>query len=142
MNRAMKDLPVAEVLIDIPFYDIDILGVAWHGHYVKYLEIARGALMEKIAYNYREMKESGFEWPVIELKLRYVHPAQLGQKIKVKAMLREFELRLAIDYLITDAVTGARLSKGHTIQVPVNIKTQEMEFGAPPVLYRKLGIET
>ena len=56
-------------------------------------------------------------------------------------MLREFELHLKVDYLITDAETGARLSKGHTIQVPVDMRTQQMVFGTPQVLYRKLGIE-
>ncbi len=142
MSSRQQVLPVAEVLIDVPFHDIDLMGVAWHGHYVKYCEIARGALLDKFAYNYKEMKESGFAWPVIELKLRYAHPAHYGQKIKVKAMLREFELRLKIDYLIVDAETGRRLSRGHTVQVPLDMQTQKMVFGAPPVLYRKLGIRT
>ena len=142
MNSTTNDLPTAEVLIDIPFFDIDVLGVAWHGHYIKYLEIARGALMATFDYNYTAMKESGYSWPVIELKMRYAKPARLGQKIKVTAKLREFELRLVIDYVITDVETGARLSKGHTIQVPVNRETEEMQFGAPSVLYRKLGFET
>ena len=142
MSERSPDLPVAEALIDIPFHDVDLMGVAWHGHYAKYCEIARCALLDEFAYNYKEMKESGYAWPVMELKLRYAHPARLGQKIKVGAALREFELYLKIDYLITDAENGARLSKGHTIQVPVNIQTQKMLFGAPPVLYEKLGIRT
>ena len=141
MNRSTKDLPGAEVMIDIPFHDVDLLGVAWHGHYAKYFEIARAELMDTIFYSYREMKESGYAWPITELKLRYVHPARLGQKIRVKAVMKEFELRIVIDYLITDAETGVRLSKGHTIQVPVDLETDEMLFGAPPVLYQKLGIE-
>lgn len=141
MSNAKQNLPVAEVFIEIPFYEIDPLGVAWHGHYVKYLEIARAALMETISYGYVDMKDSGYAWPVTELKLRYVRPARLGQKIKIRAMMREFELRLVINYLITDAETGERLSKGHTIQVPVDMETNEMQFGAPPVLYRKLRIK-
>jgi acyl-CoA thioester hydrolase len=140
MSSDAPELPMGEILVDIPFHDIDLMGVAWHGHYVKYCEIARCALLDKIEYNYKEMKESGFSWPVIELKLRYAHPARLGQKIRVRAAMKEFELHLKIDYLITDAKTGERLSKGHTIQVPVDMKTQEMLFGAPPVLYEKLGI--
>lgn len=43
MNSAIKSLPASDVFIDIPFFDVDVMGVAWHGHYVKYLEIARGA---------------------------------------------------------------------------------------------------
>lgn len=141
MNGSKVELPAATVTIDIPFFDVDPLGVAWHGHYIKYLEIARAALMETISYSYREMRESGYAWPITEVKLRYVHPARLGQKIKVMAKMREYELRIVVDYQITDAETGARLSKGHTVQVPVDLATNEMQFGAPPILYQKLGIE-
>jgi acyl-CoA thioester hydrolase len=142
MIDPVPKLPDAEIFVEIPFHDVDLMEVAWHGHYVKYCEIARCALLDKIAYNYKEMKESGFAWPVIELKLRYAHPARLGQRIRVRAALREFEMRLRIDYLIADAETDKRLSKGHTIQVPVDMRTEKMLFGAPAILYKKLGIRT
>ena len=25
----------AEVRLEVPFHDVDVMGVAWHGHYVK-----------------------------------------------------------------------------------------------------------
>ncbi len=34
------------------FHDLDPMEVVWHGHYVKYLEIARCALLEKWNYSY------------------------------------------------------------------------------------------
>lgn len=141
MNDMPPDLPSTEVVVEIPFHDVDMMGVAWHGHYAKYCEIARCALLDTFSYNYPEMKESGYSWPVIELKLRYAHPARMGQKIKIRASLREYELHMKIDFLITDAESGKRLSKGHTIMVPVDLETEEMLFGSPPVLYEKLGIE-
>ncbi len=141
MNSDTQIFPASEIFIDIPFFNVDVLGVAWHGHYVKYLEIARGALMDTFDYNYTEMRKSGFSWPVVKLELRNVHPARLGQKIKVTAKLQEFELRLVVNYLITDVETGPRLSQGHTVQVPVEMDTGKMLIGTPPVLYRKLGID-
>lgn len=141
MNSRTWKLPSAEVVIDIPFHDVDLMGVAWHGHYAKYCEVARCALLDKFAYNYKEMKESGFAWPVIEMKLRYAHPARLGQKIRVEASLREYELHLKIEYLISDAETNKRLSKGYTIQVPVDLETEKLVYGTPPVIYEKLGID-
>lgn len=140
MNRRCPKLPSATVEVEIPFHDVDLMAVAWHGHYVKYCELARCALLDKFSYNYKEMKESGFAWPVIELKLRYAHPARLGQRIRVEAALREYELHLKIDYRITDAETNKRLSKGHTIQVPVDLKTEKLVYGTPPIVYKKLGI--
>ena len=29
--------------VTVPFFDVDSMNVVWHGHYVKYLEIARCA---------------------------------------------------------------------------------------------------
>jgi acyl-CoA thioester hydrolase len=48
-----------EIDIEIPFYDVDMMAIVWHGHYAKYFEIARYALLEKIDYNYLQMCDSG-----------------------------------------------------------------------------------
>lgn len=133
-------LPEVETTIVVPFYDVDMMEVAWHGHYIKYLEVARCELLDSIAYSYDQMKESGYAWPVIEIKLRYVQPARFGQKIKVRARLVEYEMRLKIDYLISDAETGKRLTKAHSVQVAVDMEREELLLGTPAILYRKLGI--
>ena len=140
MTRDAIKLPQTEVAVVIPFHDVDLMGVAWHGHYAKYFEIARCALLDQISYNYQEMKDSGFAWPIIEMKLRYAKPARFGQRVMVRARLVEYELRLKIDYVITDAESGERLTKGHTIQVAVNAQAEELLLSSPAILYEKLGI--
>ena len=130
----------AEVVIEIPFHDVDIGGVAWHGHYVKYLEIARCELLEKFDYNYPQMKASGYAWPVIDLRIRYPRPLYFQQKVRVKARLVEWENRLKISYLIEDLGTGQRLTKAYTVQVAIDLKTTEMQYFSPDILYQKLGI--
>ncbi|MFA5496224.1 MAG: acyl-CoA thioesterase [Porticoccaceae bacterium] len=133
-------LPSAEVIVEIPFHDVDSAQVAWHGHYAKYFELARCALLDRIDYNYPQMSASGYFWPVIDMRIRYVGAARFGQQIRVAATLTEWENRLRIDYLITDATTGKRLTKGHTFQVAVHIGSGEMLLASPPVLLQKLGI--
>jgi acyl-CoA thioester hydrolase len=130
----------AEVPITIPFHDVDMLGVAWHGHYAKYFEVARCALLEQLGYGYDAMRESGYMWPVIDMRLRYIKPLRFGQHIVVKATLREWENRMFIDYLVTDAASGQRLTKGSTSQVAVDMKNGEMLFVSPPVLFERLGV--
>ena len=129
----------AEVLIEVPFHDVDLVGIVWHGHYVKYFEIARCALLETFNYNYMQMMASGYGWPVIDLRLRYVKPAQFGQKLRVRATLVEWENRLRIEYLVSDAASGERLSKGETTQVAVHMATREMCLVSPDVLFERLG---
>ena len=125
----------------VQFNDSDPMGVTWHGNYLKYFEAARSDLMDKIEYNYTEMKESGYMWPVIDAHLRYVKPTFFKQKIKVTASLVEYEYRLKVTYLITDVLTGARLTKGDTVQVAVDCATEEMCLASPSILLEKLGIE-
>ena len=129
-----------ETRIKVPFHDLDPAGIAWHGHYAKYFEVARCALLESFDYNYDRMVESGYAWPVIDMHIRYVKPALFGQEILVTAELAEWEYRLKIDYVIRD-LGGARMCKGSTVQVAVDIKTREMLLRSPEVLFRRLGLE-
>ncbi|PVZ15484.1 MULTISPECIES: thioesterase family protein [unclassified Pseudomonas] len=122
-----------ETEIQVPFFDVDSMDVVWHGHYVKYLEVARCALLDHIGHNYTQMRDSGYAWPVIDLQLRYVHSAVFGQRLKVRADLVEWENRLKIHYLITCAATGTRLTRASSVQVAVEIATREMQLASPRV---------
>ncbi|WP_095192218.1 thioesterase family protein [Pseudomonas sp. Irchel 3A7] len=117
----------------VPFFDVDSMNVVWHGHYVKYLEIARCALLDKIGHNYSAMSGSGYAWPVIDLQLRYVRGAVFGQKLNVRANLVEWENRLKINYLISDLETGERLTRAVSVQVAVDMGSREMQLASPKV---------
>ena len=131
----------AEVEIQVQFYDLDPMEVVWHGNYVKYLEVARCALLDAIGYNYAEMKASGYMWPIIEMNLRYAAPATFGQRLRLSAEIVEWENRLRIDYLVSDAATGRRLNRATTTQVAVDIASGEMCFVSPPILFEKLRLQ-
>ena len=117
----------------VPFFDVDTMNVVWHGHYVKYLEVARCALLDKIGHNYDAMVASGYAWPVIDLQLRYVRGAVFGQKLNVRANLVEWENRLKISYLISDLQTGERLTRASSVQVAVDMSSREMQLASPKV---------
>ena len=119
--------------IVVPFFDVDSMHVVWHGHYVKYLEVARCALLDRIGHNYDAMVASGYAWPVIDLQLRYVRGAVFGQKLNVRASLVEWENRLKINYLISDLATGERLTRAVSVQVAVDMSSREMQLASPKV---------
>ncbi|SHM36638.1 acyl-CoA thioesterase [Vreelandella subglaciescola] len=133
-----RPLPRADVEIEIPFHDVDMMQVAWHGHYVRYLEIARCKLLDAIDYNYPQMRDSGFAWPVIDLRLRYAAPALFAQRIRIEARLTEWEHRLKVAYTIRDAATGQRLTRASSVQVAVGIDDQDMRLASPPALVERL----
>jgi acyl-CoA thioester hydrolase len=126
----------ASINIDVPFHDVDAMNVAWHGHYVKYFEIARCALLRLFNYDYPEMKASGYLWPVVHLK--YVRPAVYNQQLRVDATLIEYENRIKIGYEIFDVGSGERLTKGHTVQVAIDAITHELQYVSPPIVFKNL----
>jgi acyl-CoA thioester hydrolase len=126
----------AEVQVKVPFYDVDTLHVAWHGHYAKYMEQARCALLDGIGYNYDAMRDDGYVWPVIDMHIRYAQPARFGQLITVRAELVEWQNRLVVNYLITDAATGTRLTRATTTQIAVHAATHEMQMVSPACMVR------
>lgn len=134
------DLPEAEVFIEAPFHDVDMMEVVWHGHYAKYFEIARGALLDKIDYNYPQMRDSGYAWPIVDFRTRFIRPITFRQKVSVSARITEYEMRLKIDYLITDAATGERLTKAYTVQAAIDMASQELVYPSPRILLEKLGV--
>jgi acyl-CoA thioester hydrolase len=126
-------LPTAVINMRVPFYDVDLAGIVWHGHYLKYFELARCALLEAVGYSYMEMQDSGFLWPVVDTSIRYVNPLVLEQHVSVTACLKEWELRIVVDYEIHDA-QGALCTRGKTVQVPVDAKTKLLQLGSPELL--------
>ena len=133
-------LPSASVELEIPFHDVDVMQIAWHGHYVKYFEIARCRLLDRYDFNYQEMHDAGHSWPVIDLKVRYTKPLRFQQRIKVTATLVEWEFRLRIRYEITDAQSGAKLTTGQTDMVAIDNQSGEMLLASPAVVYQKFGL--
>jgi acyl-CoA thioester hydrolase len=128
----------ADVVIKAQFHDLDPMQVVWHGNYVRYLEQARCALLDRIAYNYTEMEASGFAWPVVDLRIKYVRPVRFAQEIVVSAQLVEYANRLKIEYRVRDQATGEVLTKATTVQVAVRIESGELQLDSPPALLDKL----
>ncbi|MCU4676654.1 acyl-CoA thioesterase [Catenovulum sp. 2E275] len=136
----MKNNPVltASTEFEVQFYDVDSMRVVWHGSYVKFLEIARCELLKKFDYNYLKMEASGYLWPIVDMRLKYVSSAKLGQIIEVEANLIEYESRLKIEYIIRDATSKQVLTKAYTIQVAVDMQNNEMLYQSPAVLTDKI----
>ncbi|BCL77387.1 hypothetical protein JHS3_31230 [Jeongeupia sp. HS-3] len=138
-ERATKPPRGTSIEWVVPFHDLDPMDICWHGNYVRYFEHARTALLQLIDYDYPQMRDSGYAWPVIELNIRYAKPLVYQQRIGICAEIVEWENRLKIRYEIRDAATGTRLTRGYTVQVAVDMQSREMCFLSPPILFEKLG---
>lgn len=129
----------AEKLITVEFYDLDPMNVVWHGNYVKYLETARCDLLNKLGYNYMDMRSDGFVYPVATMEMKYIKPCTFNQELRIVSVIEEFEPCLIIKYTIFDNKTGEKLFKAKTMQICVDINTRESVYEAPVNLKKKLS---
>jgi acyl-CoA thioester hydrolase len=135
----MKAIVSATVQAAPQFYDLDPMNVVWHGHYPRFLELGRVALMDQIGFGYEAMKMSGFAWPIIDMQMRYARSMRLAQRVDINAGIVEWENRLKITYSIRDAKTGDRVMRASSMQVAVDVENWEMQWQSPPALLEKLA---
>ena len=71
MFKRMHALTETSITLSVPFYDVDGLGIVWHGNYLKYCENARDALYYKCGCTSQVMAATGCIFPVVDLRLSY-----------------------------------------------------------------------
>ncbi|MDR0502311.1 MAG: acyl-CoA thioesterase [Treponema sp.] len=128
----------AETEISVEFYDLDPMRIVWHGNYINYFETGRRSLLAKIKYDYYEMEESGFAFPVIEISAKYLDSLKFKDRAVVKAILVEYENRLRIRYEIRNAATGRITTKGVSTQMAIDMRKMESCFLCPQILVDKV----
>jgi len=126
-----------EVMLETQFYDLDPMGVVWHGNYVRFFEQARCRLLDKIGYGYAEMEASGYVWPVVDMQIKYVGPLKFPQQFKVTSSIVESDNYLKISYIVSD-LNGVTLTKASTTQVAVHSSTGELCLESPQTLTDKI----
>ncbi|MEB2344014.1 MAG: acyl-CoA thioesterase [Deltaproteobacteria bacterium] len=104
-----------QVAIEVPFHDVDALGIVWHGHYYKYLELARTALFRSRGLDARDLVDLGYGMVMIESRCRHVSPLRYGERARVAAWLADVKHRIRIDYEVTREPCGSRVAKAVTV---------------------------
>lgn len=127
-----------EVEFKIDFFEVDSMKIVWHGNYINYFERARCALLDKIGYNYIAMEESGYSYPVVDVRIKYVRSLHFGDTCRAKATLAEYENMIKIQFELYNAKTGKLTTKGSVTQMCIDMKTGETQFVLPKVWTEKV----
>jgi acyl-CoA thioester hydrolase len=122
----------------IDFFEVDSMRIVWHGNYINYFERARCAFLDKIGYNYIAMEESGYIFPVTEVKCKYVKSLHFGDLCRAKAILVEYENMIKFNFELYNAKTGELTTKGSVSQMCIDAKTGETQFVCPEIWRNKV----
>ncbi len=139
-RRRLEDraLLCASIELQVPFQDVDAAHIVWHGNYFRYFEQARAELLRRIDYDYPQMRDSGYAWPLSDASARFVRPARYAQWLRITAGLVEWENRLRVDYRVDDLASGQRLGNGSTVQCAVTLADWELQLASPPALLERV----
>jgi acyl-CoA thioester hydrolase len=128
MDRAVS----ASVRRKVPFYDVDMMRVVWHGHYWKYFEEARQALFTQQGItSFDETEGKGWVFPVIRSEVKYIHPLRLDDEFICTATLKEARVKIVVDFEITRGADGKVCARGRSEQAAVKVPETEMAFMIP-----------
>lgn len=124
----------AAIDVEVPFHDVDLAQIVWHGNYLKYLESARWAVMDRLGFGLKAMLSSGYLWPIIDVQMRCIKATRFQDRLNVRASLVEWESRLTFNYLITQVTSGERVARARTTQVAIQAQTHALQLVTPDVL--------
>jgi acyl-CoA thioester hydrolase len=103
------------------YADTDRSTIVYHANYLKYFEFGRTSLMRDAAYSYREIEESGYVYPIIDLGIQFHQPLHYDDPMWIYTRPAELQrVRLQFDYIITNAETGADVCRGFTRHCALN----------------------
>ena len=134
----MSDFLSNEIRFQVDFNDCDPMKIVWHGNYINYFERARCALLDKIGYNYIQMEESGFLFPVTEVKCKYIKSLRFGDVCRAKATLVEWENMIKMNFELFNERTGELVTKGTVSQMCVRACDGESLFVCPSIFKDKV----
>jgi acyl-CoA thioester hydrolase len=91
--------------VRVRFAETDAMGIVHHASYLPYLEEARVAYLRNIDHDYVSVRESGVNFAVIEVAMKYVRPCYFDDVVTVHLRLgTRTKATFQIEYLL---VVGA-----------------------------------
>ena len=129
---------VDEITFEVPFHDIDIMNVAWHGHYLKYFELARTRLMQGLNLDWPDLRDMGYAMPVTRVNVKFKHSLRYHEKYRVRATIEEHDHPALVVHYEVLSMDGRRvMARGSTQQIYYCIKNGRSLFELPePVMER------
>ncbi len=127
-----------ETFITVRFNEVDSYRVAWHGHYVTWMEIGRSALAGQFGLDAEQLEELGYLGPVISLEVKYLRPARFKDVLTVCTRLRQSETAtLVFENIIIDS-GGKKLASGVTTHALTDLNGV-LQFQLPVLLSERLA---
>ena len=94
----------------VQYYETDMMGIAHHANYIRWMEEARIDFMDQIGFTYSRMEEDGIISPVRSVSCQYKKPCTFGDTLCIAVSVDNFNgVVLTLRYDMTRSSNGELL---------------------------------
>lgn len=105
----------------VQYYETDMMGVAHHSNYIRWMEEARIGFMEQLGFPYVEMESKGVISPVKSLSCDFLKPCTFGDEVEIHVSPVSFNgVVLMIAYVMRNKKTGEQVCSARSEHVFLN----------------------
>ena len=127
-----------ETKITVRFNEIDSYRVAWHGHYVAWMEIGRNSMAGQFDLDAFQLAAAGYLGPVVVLELKFLRPARFNDELAIQTTLRRTDTA-TLEFITTIVgPDGNKLATGVTTHALTDLDGV-LQFQLPPVLVERVN---
>lgn len=108
-----------ESRVQVRYAETDQQGVAYHAHYLVWMEIGRTDALRALGFPYDRLEAEGVLFSVVEARCRYEGAARYGDEVVVRTWCSGVRSRTAV-FRYEMAVAGRRVATGETTLVALD----------------------
>lgn len=118
--------------VKVRFNEVDSLGIAWHGHYVRYFEDGREAFGAEHGLGYLDVYDHGLVTPIVQLTCDYKRPLTYGDSMLIETtFIDNPAARLHFAYKLYQLARRELVATGSTTQVFLARESRALLLNTP-----------
>ncbi|NWG02520.1 MAG: acyl-CoA thioesterase [Syntrophaceae bacterium] len=127
-----------ETFLQVRFYEVDMYGMVWHGHYMGWFEMGRNDLTQRFQMGPLQLKERSLLAPVVELDCQFKLPATFRDSLLIQTTMEKTEVaKLIFRYRILNQENRKILATGSTTHVLTDLEGNLL-YRVPPEVLEKI----
>jgi len=126
-----------ETAITVRFSEVDSYRVAWHGHYVAWMEVGRNSLAGRFGLDADSIAAAGYLAPVVSLELSYLRPVAFNDELTVRTRAERNAAATIVFNCEIVRPDGSLAARGKTVHVLTDYDGV-LQFRLPPVIGERL----
>ncbi len=124
--------PSSSSRVRVRYAETDQMGVAYHGNYFAWFEVARTDLLREMGVTYRDLEAEGLRLPVIEASARFLRPALYDDVLDIRTVVASLGgASVGFDYEVHREGTPQPLAQGRTLHAAVDGDGRPRRLPAP-----------